>query len=163
MVDPVQSNEPEEFWEPEMPAVWLVRNPEGFGVHGESSPVDQPVDLRLTYQQWLAIYLDALDLDKPRYEEWAAQRVVMGEERVVSLLTEFDEQIPGFPMLSRIRGPFYDAVFEADDVTALRQECLQVQNRTANPLALAGIKTLLLICDRAQNLKLSIYFVSDAS
>ena len=146
-----------------MPAVWLVCDTEAFGVHGKTSPVDHPVDLPLAYQQWLAIYLDALDLDKPRYEEWAAQRVVMGDEKVVSLLTEFDEEIPGFPMLSRIRGPFHDAVFEADDVNALRQECLQVQSRTANPLALAGIKTLLLICDRAQNLKLSIYFVSNAS
>jgi predicted KAP-like P-loop ATPase len=48
-------------------------------------------------------------------------------------------------------------------VIELHEECLQVQKRTSNRSALEGIKKLLLICDRAQNLQLSIYLVSNAS
>ncbi len=162
MAERTQDAKPEDSWEPEMPMTWLVRDTRAFGVDGKTSPADHPVDLRLTYQQWLAIYFDALGLDKSGYEEEVAKRASEGN-KVPTFLTELDEEIPGFALLSRIRGPFHDAVFEANEVGALREECLQVENRTSNPLALEGIKKLLLICDRAQNLKLSIYLVSNAS
>ncbi len=146
-----------------MPAIWLVRDTKAFGTKGETSKDDRSLDLRLTYQEWLAIYFDALGLDKSGYKEWAAKRVVLGQRNVVTILTELDEEIPGFPMLSRIRGPFHDAAFELDEVEGLRNECLRVQSDTSNALALRGLKTLLLICDQAQQLGLSIYFVSNAS
>ena len=161
MAERTLDTKPEDSWEPEMPMTWLVRDTRGFGVDGKTSPADHPVDLHITYQEWLAIFFDALGLDKSDYDEMAAKRAALGQPK--SLLAVLDEEIPGFPMLSRIRGPFHDAVFEANEVGALREECLQVQNRTSNPLALEGIRKLLLICDRAQNLKLSIYLVSNAS
>jgi hypothetical protein len=161
MAERTQDANREEDWEPEMQATWLVRDTRTFGVDGKTSPADHPVDLHLTYQEWLAIYFDAFGLDKSDYDEMAAKRAALGQPP--SILGVIDEEIPGFPLLSRIRGPFHDAVFEANEVGALREECLQVQNRTSNPLALEGIKKLLLICDRAQNLKLSIYLVSNAS
>jgi hypothetical protein len=140
---------------------WLVRDTTAFGLDGKTSPADHPVDLRLTYQEWLAIFFDALKLDKSDYDEMEARRAALGQPK--SLLAVLDEEVPGFPMLSRIHGPFYDAVFEANEVSALREECLQVKHRTSNPLALEGIRKLLLVCDRAENLQLSIYLVSNAS
>ncbi len=154
---------PEDLLEPTMHSIWLVSDTKAFGIKGETSKQDRSVDFRLTYQEWLAIYFDALGLDKSGYEKWAAKKVVLGQHNVVSILTEFDEEIAGFPLLSRMRGPFHDAVFELGEVDGLRNECQRVQSDTSNVLALQGLKTLLLICDRAQQLGLSIYFVSNAS
>lgn len=161
MVDRVQYVKPEDSWEPEMPMIWLVRDTQAFGLEGRTSPDDRSVEFRITYQEWLAIYFDALGIDKSGYDEVAAKRAALGQPK--SFLTELDEEIPDFPMLSRIQGPFHDAVFEADEVNALRQECLQVQTKTSNPLALEGMRKLLLICDRAQSLGLSVYLISNAS
>lgn len=162
MAEPTQDAKSEDSWEPEMPMTWLVRDTGAFGVGGKTSPADHCVDLRLTYQEWLAIYFDAVGLDKSGYEEEVAKRA-SEENRVPTFLTELDEEIPDFPLLSRIRGPFHDAVFEADEVNVLRQECLQVRTKTSNPLALEGLRKLLLICDRAQSLGLSVYLISNAS
>jgi hypothetical protein len=161
MVEETQQATPENVWEPSMHSIWLVSDTRAFGTKGETCEQDHSVGWSLTYQEWLAIYFDALGLDKSGYEKWAAKKVVLGQHNVVSILTEFDEEITGFPMLSRIRGPFHDAVFELNELDALRNECLQVQSSTSNALALRGLEKLLLICDRAQKLRLSIYFVSN--
>jgi len=162
MADRDKNVKPEDVWEPEMPMTWLVRDTTAFGVDGKTTSADHSVDLRITYREWLAIYFDALGLEKSGYEEAVAKRAFEGN-KVPTFLTEFDEEIPGFSMLSRIRGPFHDAVFEADEVNALRQECLQVQPKTSNSMALEGMRKLLLICDRAQDLGLSVYLISNAS
>src|SRR5258708_2703535 len=103
LAERTQNARPEDSWEPEMPMTWLVRDTRVFGVDGKTSPADQLVDLRLTYQEWLAIYFDGLGLDKSGYEEVAAKRAALRQPK--TFLTELDEDIPGFPMLSRIRGP----------------------------------------------------------
>lgn len=74
---------------------------------------------------------------------------------------EFDGEIEGFPMLSRICGYLYDAIFEADEVEQLRRECLRVKSMTSNLLALQGVDELLRICAEAQALKLSIYLMCE--
>jgi hypothetical protein len=150
---------PEDSWEPEMPMTWLVRDTRAFGVDGKTSPADHPVDLRLTYQEWLAIYFDALGLDKSAFEETAARLAAQGQGQ--SFLTEFDDEIPGFPLLSRIRGPYHDVVFERDELEDLRKECLKVQASTSNTLALQGLEKLIHIYDQARRLGLSIYFISN--
>src|SRR3989442_8192664 len=132
MAERTEHGKSEEVWEPEMPAIWLVHDPEAFGTKGETSKQDHPLDLRLTYQEWLAIYFDALGLDKSGYEKWAAKRVVLGQPNAATILTELDEEVPGFPMLSRIRGPYHDVIFEPNELEDLREECLKVQTKTSN-------------------------------
>jgi len=160
MAERTQDAKPEDTWEPEMPMTWLVRDSRAFGVDGKTSLADHPVDLRLTYQEWLAIYFDALGLDKSGYEEEVAKRASEGN-KVPTFLTELDEEIPGFPLLSRIRGPYHDVVFERDELEDLRKECLKVQANTSNTLALQGLEKLIHIYDQARRLGLSIYFVSN--
>ena len=160
MVEQTPSTKPEDLL-PNMQSIWLVRDTEAFGTRGETSSSDRSLDLRLTYQEWLAVYFDALGLDKSGYDEWASKQPSPAQHNVISILTEFDEDIVGFQMLSRIRGPYHDAVFQVDELEALRNECLHVQSGTSNVLALRGIEKLLFICDRARELRLSIYFLSN--
>lgn len=160
MVEKVQEANSDEVWEPEMPAIWLVRDPKAFGMNGETSEHDRSLDLRLTYQEWLAIYLDGLGLDKDGYEKWAGKKVVLGRDSIPTILTELEE-IPNFPMLSRIRGPYHDVVFEPNELKDLHQECLRVQASTSNTLALQGLKKLIHVYDQARRFGLSIYFVSN--
>lgn len=161
MVEQSPKGEQESYLEPGMHSTWLVHDTKSFGTKGETSKQDRTLDFGLTYQEWLAIYFDALGLDKSGYERWAAKKPSLSRHDVVTILSEFDEQIPGYPMLSRIRGPYHDAAFESDEVEHLRQECLRVQAGTSNAVALSGLKKLVSICDRAQELGLSIYLVSN--
>lgn len=161
MIEQGQGANSEDFWEPEMPAIWLVQDTEAFGTKGKTTDRDRPLNLRLTYQEWLAIFLDALGVDKNGYEKWAAKKVVLGQASAATILTELDEEIPEFPMLSRIRGPYHDVVFEFDEIERLHKECLRAQRSTSNVLALHGLEKLIHAYDQARQLRLSIYFVSN--
>jgi hypothetical protein len=161
MTEQTSKGEPEDLLEPGMQSTWLVSDTKAFGTKGETSEQDRSLDFGLTYQEWLAIYFDALGLDKSGYQRWAAKKPSLSQRGVVTILTEFDEEISSYPMLSRIRGPFYDVAFESDEVDKLRQECLRVQASTSNAVALRGLEKLLRICDHAQKLGLSIYLVSN--
>jgi hypothetical protein len=68
---------------------------------------------------------------------------------------------PDYPLLSRICGKYYDAVFETDEVEGLRGECLRVKSFAASPLALKGLEKLIQICDWARQLNLSIFLMCD--
>lgn len=144
-----------------MPGIWLVEDTKAFGMEGKTSDRDRPLDLRLTYQEWLAIFLDALEVDKASYEKWASKRVLVGQSEVATLLTEIDEKIPSYPMLSRIQGPYHDVVFEHNELEDLHQECLRAKLSTQNALALKGLDKLIHAYDQARQLNLSIYFVSN--
>jgi hypothetical protein len=59
-----------------------------------------------------------------------------GARGEATIIAEFDEEIPDYPMLSRISGEYYDAVFEKDEVEPLRGECLRAKSSTTNLLPL---------------------------
>lgn len=147
--------------EPTMQSVWLVRDTQVFGTKGETSGEDRSMELRLTYGEWLAIYFDALGLDKNTYSNWTTNKASSFQKGVITLVTEFDEDISEFPILSRIRSPFRDVVFELNEVEDLRAECLRVKARTSNSEALRGIEKLLHVENLARQLGLSIYLVSN--
>lgn len=115
----------------------------------------------MTYQEWLAIYLDGLGVDKDGYKNWAAKKVILGQPAPATMLTEIDEVIPSFPMLSRIRGPYHDVVFEFHEIDDLRKKCLRAKAGTSNVLAWQGLEKLIHVYDQARQLGLSIYFVSN--
>ena len=161
MAEQTPEGVPQCLWEPTMQSIWLVHDTKSFGTKGETSKQDRRLDFRLTYPEWLVIYFDVLGLDKSAYDKWKANKTASAQGSVVSILGEFDEEIPSFPMLSRIRSPFYDVVFELDEIEDFRQECLRIKASTSNAMALRGIEKLLLLYDRARQLGLSIYFVSN--
>lgn len=160
MVEQTLKDTHEASWVPSMQATWLVRDTEAFALRGETSEHDRPLDIHLTYTEWLAIYFDALGLDKTVYDKWTAQKF-SSQDGVISIVGEFDEEIPGYPMLSRIRGPYHDAIFEVNEIDDLHDECLRVKAGTSNELALQGMEKLLIISEQARSLALSIYFVSN--
>ncbi len=80
------------------------------------------------------------------------------------LISEFDEndpQLKEYPMLSRICGIHYDAIFETDEIEQLCQECLRLKAQTSNEIASRGLDKLLLICQWAKQLNLNIYLMAN--
>lgn len=161
MTNETQQRTAEELWEPEMPMIWLVEDTKRFGVEGKTSERDRPIDVRLSYQEWLAIFLDGLGIDRTNYISWASKRVVIGQSEVATFLSDIGEGVPEYPMLSRIRSPYHDVIFEHDELEDLHKECLRVKSSTKNALALKGLDKLIHACDQARQLGLSIYFVSN--
>jgi hypothetical protein len=159
MEDKMSETDLEDFYDPGMHGTWLVKDTEAFPLNpGPTSERDRTLNFGLNYQEWFAIFFDVLGVDKSGYDNWAKENP---EAAKGSILIEFDEEIPSYPMLSRIVGGRYDIVFEADEVERLREECLRVKSQTSNAVALKGIRKLLLMCDWAQRLDLSIYLMCD--
>jgi hypothetical protein len=146
--------------ESEMHSIWLVKDTEAFGRRGVKTEQDRSSGLSLTYQEWYAIYFDVLGLDKSGYDRWVAENPEMAHNSVIG---DFDEEIPTYPMLSRIRGRFHDAAFEPDEIDLLRQECLRVKATARDTVAVGGIDKLLLACDLAEESEMSIYLISNSS
>jgi hypothetical protein len=144
---------------PTMQTVWLVVDIDAC-VEGQPSKQDHLLDVQMTYAEWLAIYFDALSLDKAIYDDWIQNGPRVTEYGAYQIVAKFDEVIHGFPMLSRINEPYHDVVFTVHEIEDLREECLRVKASTCNRLATHGLEKLLTICDRASELRLTIYFVS---
>jgi hypothetical protein len=148
----------EDFYYPGMHVTWLVKGTEAFFKNpGPTSDHDRTLSFGLNYHEWLALYFDALGVDRSGFDKIVAE----APEGQKCLLSEFDEEISGYPLLSRINGIYRDAVFESDEIGTLRQECLQVKSETSNPIALKGVDKLLKICDLAQQLDVSIFLMCD--
>jgi hypothetical protein len=142
-----------------MQSVWLVHDIDAFA-DGQPSKQDRRLDIRMTYTEWLAIYFDALSLDKTIYDRWIQNGRDSAGESPTEIVTEFDEVIQGFPMPSRINEPYRDVVFKVHEIEDLRQECLRVKASSSNELASLGLEKLLMICKQAGDLRLTIYFMS---
>lgn len=148
-----------DFHDPGFLHTWLVENAKAFFYNpGAASKRDRHLNFGLHYQEWLALYFDVLRLDKSGFDRWATEHP---EEAKNSYIGEFNQEIPGYPMLSRIHAILDDAVFEGDEVKQLRQECSLVKSNTSNAVALSGLDKLILICDWAQKLNLNIYLMCD--
>jgi hypothetical protein len=158
-VDEMPEPELEDFHDPGMHVTWLVNDTEAFFQSpGPTSDRDRALGFGLTHPEWLALYFDVLGADRAAFDRFAAESAAKGRR---CILAEFDEEISGYPMLSRINGIYWDAVFERDEVEFLRQECLQVRSSTSNATALKGLEKLVKICDWAQRLNLSIFLMCD--
>ncbi len=145
--------------EPDMHGVWLVADPNAFVLNpGHASERDHPLTLGLSQKEWFAVYFDVLKIDQGGYRKWADQNPLQAQDSIVG---EFSEEIAEYPMLSRVRGYLYDAVFEVDEVEQLRQECLRVRDLTDNEVALRALDKLLSICDSAKREALNIYFLAN--
>ena len=147
-----------DFVEPGMHVTWLVNDIEAFASNpGPTSEHDRILHFGLKYREWLALYFDVLGVGRkwtPPVNETAS----LADNVVIS---EFDGDIPNYPMLSRINGMLSDAVFAPDQVDLLRQECLRVKSFATNPVAVRGLEKLIQICDWAKRLDLSIFLMSD--
>ena len=136
-----------------MHVTWLVSEPDRFFENpGPTSPSDRIVP-GLTYQEWYELFFVTLGVG-------AASGSFIGTGSSPRP-AEFNNPIPEYPMLSRINGVYFDAVFQFDEVQALEDECIRLANSTLNPFALSGLKKLLRVCAEAKVLGLSIYMMCD--
>jgi hypothetical protein len=142
-----------------MHVTWLVHDVTAFEAHaGPTSNEDKVLPYGLSYQEWFELYFNVLSVGKTGYDEWAKENP---EEAKRSVLGEFDEDIDGYPLLSRIKGARYDIVYKAQEVKSLREECLKVKTNTTNAVALRGLEKLLHICHEAEVSGLNIYLMSE--
>jgi hypothetical protein len=132
---------------------WLVSDTEAFFKKpGPTSPRDTNLPIGLTYQEWRELFFVVLNADPDQ---------LAGSNASGRPIMEFEEDIPGLPLLSRIDGVYRDAVFEANEVDLLEQEVKSLLSEVTNPLARSGLEKLLTITSRAKELGLSIFFMSD--
>ena len=132
---------------------WLVADPDAFFQKpGPTSTRDIQMSTGLTYQEWRELFFVVLNADPEQ---------LAGSTATGRPITEFDEEVPGLPMLSRINGLYLDAVFEANEVDLLEQEVKRLLSEVTNPLACSGLEKLLTITGRAKELGLSIFFMCD--
>lgn len=135
-----------------MHVTWLVSSPDRFFEHpGPTSPSDRVVP-GLTYQEWVEIFFVELGLARVEFGP-------LTEEDLPLRPVEFTNPVPEYPMLSRINGVYFDAVFQSDEVQALEDECRRLTESTSNPLALSGLSKLLKACAEARALGLSIFMM----
>lgn len=67
----------------------------------------------------------------------------------------------GYPMLGRIRSMYEATIYKREEVARLHAECLDLQGKTHNALALEGLQTLIQACDEASNHEMGLYMASD--
>ncbi|HEY5884084.1 MAG TPA: hypothetical protein VIT88_05320 [Pyrinomonadaceae bacterium] len=147
-----------DFHDPGMHVTWLVKDTDAFFLNpGPTSERDRALHFGLKYREWLALYFDVLGVGR-KWNSPITESTPIPDDVIIS---EFDEDIPDYPLLSRINGKYHDAVFEANELEGLRQECLRVKSFAANPLAVRGLDKLIQICEWAQRLNLSIFLMCD--
>ena len=137
-----------------MHITWLVSSPDRFFENpGPTSPSDRIVP-GLTYQEWYELFFVVLGVAQAEFGP-------LTEKNFPIRPVEFSSPVPEYPMLSRINGVYFDAVFQSDEVQALEDECIRLAKSTSNPLALSGLKKVLRACADAKALGLSIYMMCD--
>jgi len=137
-----------------MHVTWLVSDPDRFFEKpGPTSPSDRVIP-GLTYREWYEMFFMVLSADGTEYG-------LFSETGSSPRPDHFDNPIPEYPMLSRINGVYFDAVFEALEVQVLEDECNRLANSTSNPHALSGLRKLRAMCADAKTLGVSIYMMSD--
>ena len=137
-----------------MHVTMLVSDPGRFFENpGPTSPSDRTVP-GLTYREWYELFFVTLGVDGA---EWGPLPETDSSPRP----DEFTNPIPEYPMLSRINGVYFDAVFKSDEVQALENECVRLAKSTSSPLALSGLRKLLNMCAEARALGLSIFMMCD--
>jgi hypothetical protein len=148
-----------DFHDPGMLHTWLVEDAKAFFYNpGAASEHDRHLNFGLNYKEWLALYFDVLGLDRSGLDKFVAENPSEAEHNFIG---GFDEDMPSYPMLSRIDNILHDAVFEGDEVEQLREECLRVKAGTSNIVASRGLDKLIHICDWARRLNLNIFLMCD--
>jgi hypothetical protein len=135
-----------------MYVTWLVADTYAFDLDpGPTSNLDRRVP-GLTYREWFEVFFVVLRVAP----EKTAGLENCGRDAHIS---GFKEEIADYPMLSRICGITWDAVFESDEIQELEDECKRVLENNSNLLASQGLKKILFGCQEAKRLNLSLFMM----
>ncbi len=140
-------------------AIHMMRDPSFSSFSRGLSGADRYLGLRLTGDEWGALFLITLGCpdvtDVPRLadedrDEW---------ERRYSL--RFQEAIPDFPTLARVWDVFIYVGFKPEEIGKLRNECRRIQSNTSDEKTRLALTKLLRACDEASNHQSGLLFVPD--
>jgi hypothetical protein len=106
---------------------------------------------------WGSLFFDVLNCPE-------ADPYIPGEdinEHTERFRRKFQRHLSDLPMLGRMWEFYNDAWYAPEEITPLRGECLRVQARTSNPLALEGLGLLIRGCDEASAVGLGLFLAAD--
>jgi hypothetical protein len=142
-----------EFADPGMHGVFLVDDTTKFARECRLQKGDVQLSFGLRYDEWLAVLIEAFDIDE-KFDE--VKKKEMREKRIFLTL---GNELPGFPLFSRITAYFRDAIYQTAEIPAFREECCQLLNLTKNPKAHKGVEKMVMICDRAIASSKNLFFL----
>jgi hypothetical protein len=134
----------EDLYEPGVYDVTLVRDVKRFHWPTPTSDVDKRLNFGLTYGDWYALFFQLLGKTR-------------GQTKAHPV--DFQGEVDGYPILSRLNDIHDDAAVEESEVGNLESECLRLEAISrGNTAATKCLRKLLLICRWAEDLKTGIYF-----
>jgi len=109
---------------------------------------------------WRALFFDVLGCAESDFEvsDNSEEGMTKHWERV---RLDFQRAIPDYPMLGRIWDFYIDVWYAPEEIELLLAECLEVQAKTSNLTALAGLALMLQACEQATINKLGIFLAAD--
>lgn len=140
-------------------------NKMSLGIAVTKSPFKKPSDEEnfdlaqdVTIEEWDELFLNVLEVqditlhkDESRID-FLDRRERLFQEILIS---------KGYEMLWRICHFSMDAFYAHSEVEKLLEECLRLQQKTQNVLALSGLKKLIFASNKAHRVKSGIWLVSD--
>lgn len=93
-----------------------------------------------------ALYFEGIGV--PRWESLQAENV---EQQTAMYWERFNERMAGYPMIGRVRDTDVKVSFEAEELSALIDECERVAGSTSNDKALRAAQKFSLAAARAQS------------
>jgi hypothetical protein len=141
---PNQHSAISDLYESSVYDVVLVRDVDRFRWPTPTSDADETLDFGITYDEWYALFFQALG---------------KSEGQTGSHPVDFQREVDGYPILSRLHDIHDSATVDASEVGRLESECLRLNALSKDNAAVERCaRKLLLMCRRATDLKTGIYF-----
>ena len=103
--------------------VYFVKDTERFSKELSLSQDDINSGITIGYKEWLAILLNVFHIAKV-FDEPIREQI-----KTMKAFLTLSEELPEFPLFSRIKGFGQDAVFREHEVNSLKQECNRIKHR----------------------------------
>lgn len=131
-------------YSPGMHKIYVLLAPEK-GIYSDRHPTDRMLNFSPTDSEWSRMIL-------------SLQRIDFGSSEVGSF-QGLQAEIPEFPLLSRIAGPYDQALYSISDLQKLNQECQAALTRVQDETARSAVAKILLAIRWAESLRSGLLFV----
>lgn len=137
----------------------------GLGISITNSPLSKPSDKNnfdlnqdIIIDEWDELFLNVLKVPEitPSKQESRINFLNRRETLFQEILTS-----KGYKLIGRICHFSQDAFYFNSEVETLLKECIDIQKKTQNSLALSGLNKLILACNKALSVNSGIWLVSD--
>ena len=118
----------------------MTFRPESFDALISNARWGKYVDFAINYYDWEALYMRALSCNDK---------------------VPFANQIPQYPMLSRIQDMYEEYRFSLDEANILRSECVTAAQTCDHEPAIRTLRKLIYICDAAIEKNLGFWLMCD--